>query len=1431
MKKTIRRVIASALTICCMISGIPFVATAAEEPTIVAQILNSDRTVAGSYLTFNDAFADLGANQTLQLLADCTWEEMIRGAVKKPATIDLNGHKLTVSNIYIYIQSDFVIKDSAGQGELSIVSLSTGAPFFINSAGKSITLQDISVTIQGNVGTYGFIGGNQTGAIIIDNCSIRATNYGYQYGVMLSGVSASSPTPATITDSFICINNRSVAAAAIIGQNLNMTVTNSVILAENVMRGFSKCTGTFTESHVTIQAKDYAFYGTVADQTNLGGGYDFSEHSSLVNKGAIGTLGDWSYLACDTSVLLSADFAAVANISTNAECSAYTREVVPSTCITNGYTDCSCTCGYNYSAIYTFTGEHEMTYHSAKDSTCLVNGNVEYWNCSGCGKNYGDHKGTLLLDSVSAPLSEDHTWGNWQVVTQATELNDGQKKRTCTVCAKDEYAPIPAYGLSDPVASGDFGASGSAITYSVYELDTDQYRLVVSGSGKIMDCTWDGQKQPFRQYSRQITELVIGEGITATNNGCFAGMDALVTVSFPSTLTYLASNTFIGSFADSVTTLTIPATVTKIGAKRVNGAYKMGDYPASTGTAFETIYIENPNVVFEDATNANTFNSGNISNLTLIVSAGGSNNNVKTYASNVGCKYLDTTAPGYVNVTDTANNVRYVGSGGNLTISAINTAAATTIVVPDVVKNQASVFTKVVFELGITAIPDRAFMDFVNLETIVLTSGLRSIGAKAFATSDSCETGLSVSIPKSVTAIGADAFENRKNVSMSLYLGSKADELFGKKTNDGWNVDVTKTFKLLLIGNSFSRDAAQYKMLAEWQEGSKLYEMLQTALGDDVEILIGLCMNGGKTMGWHATQAKNNTASYTFVKCENNVWSTVANSTTSAYALAYTDWDAVSLQPYSTETTTGQVSASEQAVTDAEFYKLFDSTNYMIDYVDKYAPQAKIYFYMTWRGQRVGLNAGLNAFYNGVTYMIDPVFSGPYSGRKLNGVIPVATAVQNARSTYLALLNYNSGAEPDLSNPALSQKNDINIGLHRDSEHLSLNIGRYMASLTFVGTLVNGADIAALAKEVPFNDSEAIGKLPQDYMDIVVASVQGALANKGAVTTIEGKTIDPATLAGNLIGSVAYKLYVGDFSGITASDLQATAAKQANAAIAELKATYPELTVNANAIVVQNFTAPTGATTYTIQIPVQFGYTTVTKTVTISVEQAGAYNATSGAHFGTPGEALSNAQPGDTVLLTADSTLSDVVWDAVIDLNGHTLQLTEDYLATNAMQAIIDTAGSGKLVTPNLYLYGNNAGYMPIYENGAYTFVAYNLIVEENDFESIGNKVRFWFKLTFSDASVYDKIINGHIQMELGVDIVVGDSVIDATFTENGSAQDFAAGWAASIKADSTVWLYADVAGIGSLTVDAITVIPTISVNGLDTELTNGSLVYEIANV
>ena len=49
----------------------------------------------------------------------------------------------------------------------------------------------------------------------------------------------------------------------------------------------------------------------------------------------------------------------------------------------------------------TSTHTHSLSYHMAVDATCTQNGNIEYWSCSGCGKNFADGNGS---DEVSTTL-------------------------------------------------------------------------------------------------------------------------------------------------------------------------------------------------------------------------------------------------------------------------------------------------------------------------------------------------------------------------------------------------------------------------------------------------------------------------------------------------------------------------------------------------------------------------------------------------------------------------------------------------------------------------------------------------------------------------------------------------------------------------------------------------------------------------------------------------------------------------------------------------------------------------------------------------------------------------------------------------------------------------------------------------------------------
>ena len=63
---------------------------------------------------------------------------------------------------------------------------------------------------------------------------------------------------------------------------------------------------------------------------------------------------------------------------------------------------------------------------------------------------------------------------------------------------------------------------------------------------------------------------------------------------------------------------------------------------------------------------------------------------------------------------------------------------------------------KVIISDGITMIPDRAFKDFHNLESIIIPKSVTTIGDYAFS---GCKL-TSITIPDSVTAIGEGAFEN-----------------------------------------------------------------------------------------------------------------------------------------------------------------------------------------------------------------------------------------------------------------------------------------------------------------------------------------------------------------------------------------------------------------------------------------------------------------------------------------------------------------------------------------------------------------------------------------------------------------------------------------------------------------------------------------------
>lgn len=83
------------------------------------------------------------------------------------------------------------------------------------------------------------------------------------------------------------------------------------------------------------------------------------------------------------------------------------------------------------------------------------------------------------------------------------------------------------------------GTAGEGVTWV---LDSDGV-LTISGTGE-MDTDW--YAPPWEEYSESITEVVVEEGITEISDSAFCYAENLVTVSIPSTVTYVTGYTFDG---------------------------------------------------------------------------------------------------------------------------------------------------------------------------------------------------------------------------------------------------------------------------------------------------------------------------------------------------------------------------------------------------------------------------------------------------------------------------------------------------------------------------------------------------------------------------------------------------------------------------------------------------------------------------------------------------------------------------------------------------------------------------------------------------------------------------------------------------------------------------------------------------------------------
>ena len=829
------------------------------------------------------------------------------------------------------------------------------------------------------------------------------------------------------------------------------------------------------------------------------------------------------------------------------------------TCTEPGYKDYDTCSKCDYTTFEAVPAAHNYL-PTVLAPTCTEEGYTTY-SCDGCGDSYRQD----LQDPTG------HTMGAWYQESDATTTSDGEMRSSCLNCSYFETKGLTV------VATGNFGAGSTATDSVIYTL-YDNGTLKISGSGATYNCGWNGANQPFISYRDQITKVVIGEGITENSGGDFANLSSLTAVEFPTTFKKINTNAFMDSFKSGIDTVTVPESVTYV------GCFIFG--PFSTGNAvFTNVIFENPDTVFytnpsNTANELKIFNGGKFNSSITLYSYGASNN-VSAYAAKIGAEYVDLNS----RIAGSVDNLSYEYFEGTLTLSAKSGAESATLPTTSPWLNyvERELITSIVVGEGITEIPESYFKDYTALTSVTLSDTVDVIRTGAFSTSALNSTPLSVQFPSGVSTVEAPVFGNRTAVTVSAFSGSAADEY----EEQGVTVNILRVFRLLLLGNSLSLDAADN---SGGGTSSMLYDIIKSMLGENSYVEIGTLYSGARTAAWHATMARDEVASYQFSVISDDtdgVWSVISNSCTSLFGLSYSDWDAVTIQPYGNETLTGvddTTTGIKDSYKDDCFLELSASLPFLLDYIHEKSPNSEVYYYLTWASNTsASLNAGQSAY----TTMIDVAITAAAlegDSGSFSGIIPVGTAIQNARSTYLSLLNYTASS-------ADTQKN-----LQRDNVHLSLSVGRYIAALTFAEFLVPDG-LRVDGYELPAMDaSAAVGELPKGYNTVcrlaVIEAVKSADKSGSAKykpTTIYGYETDPAAKHADAIRGMS-------FAGLKAIDLSSLIA-----AITEIASDgAPSGTVISVAI---GQTPSFGADpkSFTATVTVSYGYTTTTVTVSGTV--------------------------------------------------------------------------------------------------------------------------------------------------------------------------------------------------------------------------------------
>ena len=251
-------------------------------------------------------------------------------------------------------------------------------------------------------------------------------------------------------------------------------------------------------------------------------------------------------------------------------------------------------------------------------------------------------------------------------------------------------------------------------------------------------------------------------------------------------------------------------------------------------------------------------------------------------------------------------------------------------------------------------------------------------------------------------------------------------------------VPATKSLKVLAIGNSFSEDAMAH-----------LYGICKSA-GIE-EIVLGNLFIGGCSLDAHRSNIQNGSAVYDFQLNTDGTWKHNYKYTVEQ-GIKYTDWDFITIQQVSGLSGLGST---------------YGSMHTILEYLEANKPKdtTEFYFHMTWAYQQDSKHSDFSKYGKSQIQMYQKIVEATKNkvleDSLIDGVIPSGTAIQNLRTSSLG------------------------DTLTRDGYHLSLDVGRYTAAMSWFVTLTGGS----------CDDVDYIGPSDMYYIEICEKIVKKAVEN------------------------------------------------------------------------------------------------------------------------------------------------------------------------------------------------------------------------------------------------------------------------------------------------------------------------------------------------